>query len=157
MKPKIYIAAPLFSAAEKNFNKQLKAELSKWYEIYLPQDDGMLIVDLIKTGVSFESASKMVFDADINAIDESDVLLMILDGRTVDEGASVELGYAYSKHKLCVGLSTDPRSLLTYGHNPMITGCLATTVHSVEEFNNYMFNKLGVAVKYASCSHFMCI
>lgn len=60
-------------------------------------------------------------------------MLIILDGRTVDEGAAMELGVAFSKGKTCIGYSTDPRTLLPNGQNPMISCCLATTVHSVNE------------------------
>ncbi|MDR3543678.1 MAG: nucleoside 2-deoxyribosyltransferase [Desulfosporosinus sp.] len=138
MNRKIYLAAPLFSEAEKNFNVQLKQTLSSHFNVYLPQEDGMLIVDLVKSGVSFSKASQMVFDADIRAINDSDILLIVLDGRTVDEGAAMELGYAFSKGKQCIGYSTDPRCLLPDGQNPMISCCLDTTVHNVQELFDYM-------------------
>jgi hypothetical protein len=55
---------------------------------------------------------------------EADALLLILDGRTVDEGAAFELGIAYWRGKRCVGLQTDPRRLLPMGNNPMIACAL---------------------------------
>jgi len=121
MKNKIYLAAPLFSEAEKTFNKQLKQKLLIDFDVYLPQEDGMLIVDLVKEGISFFHASRMIFNTDISAINDSDILLIVLDGRAVDEGAAVELGFAYSKGKRCIGYSTDPRCLLPDGQNPMIS------------------------------------
>lgn len=99
----------------------------------------MLIVDLVERGISFQEASQRVFDADIGAINESDITLIILDGRTVDEGASVELGYAFSKKKRCFGYSTDPRCILPFGQNPMITCCLEATFHNIENFLDYLF------------------
>ena len=144
MKPKLYFAAPLFSEAEKSFNKKMKQTLSFDFDVYLPQEDGMLIVDLTKKGVSFARSSKMIFDADIDAINGSDILLIVLDGRTIDEGAAMELGFAYSKGKRCIGYSTDPRCLLPQGQNPMITGCLEKIVHSVEELYEYFFEHRGV-------------
>lgn len=146
MKRKIYLAAPLFSEAEKAFNFQLKQQLVSDFEIYLPQEDGMLIVDLVKRGVTFSQASHMVFQADIKAINSADILLIVLDGRTVDEGAAMELGFAYSKGKRCIGYSTDPRSLLPDGQNPMISGGLETTVHSVQELRDYIFQLQGVEI-----------
>jgi len=131
-KKKIYIAAPLFSEAEKRFNKLLKAELLPYFDVYLPQEDGMLIVDLVKIGISFKKASRIIFDADVHAINNADILLIVLDGRTVDEGAAMELGYAFSRGKRCIGFSTDPRTLLPEGQNPMIDGCLEITVHSID-------------------------
>jgi len=154
MKHKIYLAAPLFSEAEKTFNKKLKYELSNDFDVYLPQEDGMLVVDLVSNGVSFISASQMVFEADIQAINECDILLIVLDGRTVDEGAAMELGYAFGEGKRCIGYSTDPRSLLPKGQNPMLMGCLETIVHSAQELHNYLFQLYEVT--YESCSYIVC-
>jgi nucleoside 2-deoxyribosyltransferase len=153
MKNKIYVAAPLFSEAEKTFNKQLKQRLLLDFDVYLPQEDGMLIVDLIKKGISFADASSMVFKADVRAIISSDFLLIVLDGRTVDEGAAMELGFAYSNGKRCIGYSTDPRSLLPDGQNPMIMGCLETTVHSIEELREYIFKPQEVIICESFLSH----
>lgn len=65
-------------------------------------------------------AAREVFKIDTAAIDSCDLLLIILDGRTIDEGAAFELGYAHAKGKRCFGLQTDVRRLLSFGNNPMI-------------------------------------
>lgn len=117
---KIYVASPLFNSAEQEFNQKIKRTLSKHFDVFLPQEDGGLIVDLIKDGLSPEVAAHEVFKIDTGAIDSCDLLLIILDGRTIDEGAAFELGYAHAKGKLCFGLQTDIRRLLSFGNNPMI-------------------------------------
>ncbi len=68
IKSKLYVAGPLFSEAEKRFNKQLKNELSAHFDVYLPQEDGLLVEDMVKNGVPFLLASQKVFYTDINAI-----------------------------------------------------------------------------------------
>jgi nucleoside 2-deoxyribosyltransferase len=55
-----------------------------------------------------------------------------MDGRVIDEGASFELGYAYSRGKVCIGLKTDVRRLLAIGDNPMIECALRAVFGSVE-------------------------
>lgn len=120
MKPRIYIAGPLFSAAEREFNSRLKELLSPYFSVYLPQEDGGLLVDMVAEGVPVEEATKRVFLMDVDAIEGCDVVLIVLDGRTVDEGAAFELGFAFARAKACFGLRTDPRQLLTTGNNPMI-------------------------------------
>jgi hypothetical protein len=50
--------------------------------------------------------------------------LAVLDGRAIDEGVAVEIGYAYGKNIPCFGLQTDPRRLLPVGNNPMIANVL---------------------------------
>ena len=120
----LYFAAPLFSAAELSFNLKLTAQLEQFLDVYLPQRDGGKLVDLVVKKVPVEEAYKSIFDRDMEALNEADALLMVLDGRTVDEGAAFELGIAYSRGKPCIGLQTDPRRLLPMGNNPMIACAL---------------------------------
>ena len=128
-----YLAGPLFSSSEKNFNSNLKRLLSPFVKIYLPQEDGLLLAEVVKTGMPPEEAKRKIFSGDINAIDECDIFIAILDGRTIDEGVCFELGYAYSKKKICVALKTDPRQLLQTGDNPMIEGALHKIFETEEE------------------------
>jgi nucleoside 2-deoxyribosyltransferase len=119
-RPLVYFAAPLFSEAELAYNIELTALLEEHVDVYLPQRDGGKLVDLIAKGVQREAAFKSIYDRDIHALNESDALFLLLDGRTIDEGAAFELGFAVALGKHCVGLQTDPRRLLPHGNNPMI-------------------------------------
>ncbi len=129
---RLYLAGPLFSAAEREFNKNLKSMLSPFFSVYLPQEDGGLMVEMIEKGMHPQRAAQCVFTMDVNAIDECDVLLIILDGRAVDEGASFELGFAFARGKECFGLRTDPRQLLATGNNPMIESPLRHIFEDVD-------------------------
>ena len=132
MRKKLYLAAPLFSESEKQYNRYLKDILQPYFDVYLPQEDGKLLVDLVKNGMNADEAEKIVFCNDVDAIAESDVLLILLDGRAVDEGAAFELGYAYSLGKQCIGLQTDPRRLLLTGNNPMLKCAMTSVFESTE-------------------------
>lgn len=132
IKYRIYLAGPLFSLAERNFNHNLKKLLVPYFDVYLPQEDGGLIINMIKAGLPPKLASQKVFDIDIRAMNECDVFLIILDGRSVDEGAAFELGFAYANGKPCYGLKTDFRQLLATGNNPMIDGPLKRIFDSIE-------------------------
>lgn len=129
----LYVAAPLFSAAERAFNEKLKAALTPVLNVFLPQQDGMLIVDLLRTGASFDEAARAVFACDVNAVSKSDGLLIVLDGRAVDEGAAFELGLAYALKKTCVALQTDPRRLFAIGNSPMMTGAVSAVLTDLDE------------------------
>jgi len=132
IRSRLYIAGPLFSEAEKVFNKKLKTLLQPYFEVYLPQEDGGLMVEMIKDGMPQELATKRVFSTDIEAMEKCSFFLIILDGRSVDEGAAFELGFAFSKGKPCYGLKTDPRQLLPYGNNPMISCSIKEIFSSVQ-------------------------
>jgi nucleoside 2-deoxyribosyltransferase len=136
-KQRLYLAGPLFSAAEKSFNAVLASELGKYISVYLPQRDGGLVVDLVATGRSVVDANWEVFSRDIDEIERCDFLLVVLDGRAVDEGAAFELGVAFSKGKICIGLQTDPRRLLPQGNNPMLDGALTAVFSRVDELLTY--------------------
>ena len=132
-KPLVYLAAPLFSDAEKRYNEEVAKELGNYFTIYLPQRDGGLMVDLIKRGHSAAQAGKVVFDMDTRAIQMSSAVIAILDGRVIDEGVALELGYAYALGKPCYGFQTDPRRLLPSGNNPMVMGVLREIAHTIQE------------------------
>jgi phosphoribosylglycinamide formyltransferase 1 len=140
----IYVAAPLFSAAERDFNLQVKTALVSCVDVFLPQTDGQLFVQLIDVGTPIPVAKHQVFVRDLEAIRSADALIIVLDGRVIDEGASFELGYAYALGKLCVGLRTDPRQLLPVGNNPMIECALSKTVATLSELSVWAAEFAGV-------------
>lgn len=117
---KVYIAGPLFSHAERSFNADLKRKLAPYFDVYLPQEDGGLLTECIREGMDVRQAMREIYRIDIHAVRTTDIVLIILDGRTVDEGASYELGFGKAIGKLCYGLQTDVRRLLPMGNNPMI-------------------------------------
>jgi len=78
------------------------------------------MTNLIAEGYSIYEARNLVFKRDIEAIVNSDILIAVLDGRTIDEGVAFELGYANALGKPCFGLKTDDRTMLPSGDNPMI-------------------------------------
>ena len=122
--PRVYLAGPLFSEAERTFNVRVTELLEEFTEVYLPERDGELMTDLIDTGVPSDVAASRVFRRDMDAIRQADYLIAILDGRAIDEGVAFELGVALSHSKRCIGLQTDCRRLAAWGNNPMITGAL---------------------------------
>lgn len=131
--PSLYFAGPLFSAGERSYNTFLKQQISEYFDVYLPQEDGVLMPDLLDSGMSAGDATGVVFLNDMNAIKRAEVVLILLDGRAVDEGAAFELGIAFALGKRCVGLQTDFRRLAPFGNNPMLTGALSCVFGSVDE------------------------
>ena len=132
-RPRAYLAAPLFNDIEREFNVRVESLLSPFIDVFLPQRDGGLLTKLVAEGMSLNSAKKYVFKKDVDAIASSDLVIAVLDGRTVDEGVAFELGYGYALGKLCVGLKTDDRTLLITGDNPMVTESCHRILSSVDE------------------------
>lgn len=83
--------------------------------------------------MSKDEAYRFVFANDLEALSLVDALVIVLDGRTIDEGAVFELGVAYSANKVCIGYQTDSRRLHPLGNNPMIECALQACVSSQTE------------------------
>ena len=131
-RPRVYLAAPLFSDAERTFNARVTELLEEIAEVYLPQRDGGLMSEMIASGTSADVAALHVFRRDIDAIRHADMIIAILDGRAIDEGVALELGVAFALEKRSVGLQTDSRRLAALGNNPMISGALERVFVSVD-------------------------
>lgn len=63
-----------------------------------------------------EEWARKVFEADIKAIQECDIFVMITTGRESTAGTNWENGYAYAlnKHIVAIQITNKPTSLMTY-------------------------------------------
>jgi nucleoside 2-deoxyribosyltransferase len=96
---RIYLAGPLFSIAERNFNNELTSLLrDKGYEVWLPQEFEQMTM-----------TPKQIFVKDVEGIDWADVVVANMDGPDPDSGTCWECGYAYCK-KPVVLFRTDYRA-----------------------------------------------
>ena len=121
----IYIAGPLFSESEREFNVKLERFLSDLgHETFLPQRDGHELATLKDTEMDWTEAADRIFKVDTAALDRCEAVVFVMDGRVPDEGACMEIGYAFARGKECIGLKTDSRALMDGIDNPMITGAL---------------------------------
>jgi nucleoside 2-deoxyribosyltransferase len=105
---KIYLAGPLFTVAERDFNARLAATLRHAkHEVFVPQE----MEQRAKT-------AREVFEGDVAAIDGSDVVLANMDGPDPDSGTCWECGYAYARRKTIMLFRTDFRSAEDLGMAP---------------------------------------
>ena len=82
-----------------------------------------------------------MFEKDLDAMNDSDVFLFLLDGRVPDEGACVALGYYYSSGKPAIGLKTDSRTLCQGLDNLMIRMALDRICVNTDELLEYLKDK----------------
>lgn len=120
----IYVAGPLFSLAEREFNQRLSDLISEGVEgatVILPQAE-------TKRLLKESDPCAHIFDFCVRTIDRADVMIAILEGPDVDAGTSFEIGYAFSRNKPIIGVRTDPRQLEDKGVNLMISRSMHTMV-----------------------------
>lgn len=141
---KWYLAGPLFSVAERQFNSELAATLRVYgLEIFLPQDNEPR-----------ELTARNIFEADVAGINWADGVIGIMDGPDPDSGTSWEIGYAYANKKPIILLRTDFRGVGEAGlapYNLMLTE--SATVHielpaikitSISEIARDIYRMIGV-------------
>jgi len=101
---RIYLAAPLFSESELNYNDYLYRKITDLgYDVYAPQKN-TAINDKSKSADSID-----IFNGDTDMLDRSDILVAVLDGAIIDPGVAAEIGYMAAKGKTIYGLFTDSR------------------------------------------------
>jgi nucleoside 2-deoxyribosyltransferase len=96
---KIYLAGPLFTVAEQDFNAALARFLeSQGFEVWLPQEHEPR-----------RKTARAIFQMDVEAIDGADLVVACMDGPDPDSGTAWECGYAFAKGKPIVCFRTDFR------------------------------------------------
>lgn len=103
-KYRIYLAAPLFSEAERSYNAVIADLLrSHYYEVYLPQAAGD------DHAVRDKKEHAQIYNRNRKAIREADIMVAIIDGADADSGTAWEMGYAAALKKPVIAIRTDFR------------------------------------------------
>jgi len=126
----IYLAGPLFSRAELEYNLKLKdLLLNNGFSVFLPQEDAE------DSALERESQNQeYIFMKCVEGVDTSDLVVAVLDGVDVDSGGTAwEIGYAYAKGKPVIGLRTDFRELADGIVNLMVEMSIASLARDEEE------------------------
>ena len=127
-KNKVYIAGPLFSQAERDFNLQI-AEICKeaLFDVFLPQRDAPVLGML---------NARDVFGAEMHANEDADLIVANLDGVDVDSGTAWEIGYAVARGKSIIGIRTDWRTFSPHERVNLMIEESAFIVKTLTELRN---------------------
>ena len=100
----VYVAGPLFNAAERAAAEGVEAICRRaGFRTFLPHRDAGLLGQQGKTPAQ-------VFRADVAGLARADLVVAILNGPTVDTGTAWEIGYAFAKGKTVIGYLDDLRA-----------------------------------------------
>jgi nucleoside 2-deoxyribosyltransferase len=104
---KIYLAGPLFTTAEREFNDRLARELRQCgHEVWLPQESEQRTM-----------TPRQIFATDVEGIDWAEAVVANMDGPDPDSGTSWECGYAYRKKPIVI-FRTDFRAAAEHADAP---------------------------------------
>ena len=96
---RIYLAGPLFTTPEREWNVGLAARLrAGGHEVFVPQENP-----------AAERTGRAIFVKDLEGLDGADTVVAIMDGADPDSGTCWECGYAYAKGKTVVLFRSDFR------------------------------------------------
>ncbi len=127
-KYRVYLAAPLFSAGERAFNKIIADRLSSlFYSVHLPQD---LDDDASAREMERESA---IYHKNLEALKNADIVVGIIDGADADSGTAWEMGYASALGKRIIALRTDFRRFSEREDVNLMLESDAEICHSADE------------------------
>ncbi|HIC56447.1 MAG TPA: TIR domain-containing protein [Acidobacteria bacterium] len=100
----LYFAAPLFTHAERRWNRELARALKRdGHLVWLPQD---------KVEISCQTdvpSASSIFENALTGIRQADVVLAIIDGADPDSGTAFECGYAHALGTPILTVRTDFR------------------------------------------------
>lgn len=125
---RIYLAAPLFSRAEKQYNISLFEELSAhFFDVYLPQEVGD------DTHHRDMKAHQDIFNRHLAALGNTDIVVAVIDGADADSGTAWEMGYAYAHAIPIIAIRTDFRMAGHHEHVNLMLEQSARVVRSTED------------------------
>jgi nucleoside 2-deoxyribosyltransferase/predicted secreted protein len=125
---RVYLAAPLFSEAERVFNASVARLLrTHLFETHLPQEAG----DDSDTRDIQEQ--KRLFLYNKTELEGSDFVVSIIDGADADSGTAWEMGYAFALGKPVIALRTDFRRVGHHEHVNLMLEQSAKVVSSTED------------------------
>jgi nucleoside 2-deoxyribosyltransferase len=125
---RLYLAAPLFTEAERAFNLVLAQALeAEGHQVYLPQRD--------THSTQAPDRTTTMFYANLAALRKADAVVAVCDGSQVDDGTAWEIGYAYGKNIQILGLRTDTRIVQRADEpiNLMILESLSELLPTIEQ------------------------
>ena len=100
---KVYIAGPLFDDHERDYLEKIATSLEEiGYQTFLPHRDAGLV-----EGEFTEIKKSEIFDTDMNALNDADIVVALLTGRDVDSGTAAEVGIAYTQGKKLIGINAN--------------------------------------------------
>jgi nucleoside 2-deoxyribosyltransferase len=141
----IYLAAPLFSDAERGWNASLADRLRRdlsMATVLLPQEFCRAHEAATSAGSGTGRAGRPDFSAIFadcrRFLDQADYVVAVLDGPDPDSGTAWEMGYAHARGKIIIGLRTDWRPAEDGAANCMLRRSCAAVCGNVDDLVRHL-------------------
>ena len=137
-----YLAGPLFSIAEREFNKTFSHHVQSrvpGLRIILPQVDA-------EPEAEVNNFAAKVYQNCLTLLNKADVVIAILEGSDADSGTCIEMGYAVAKGIPIIGVRTDFRASQDRGVNRMVSQACTELVSTTTESIEYLADTVSAAI-----------
>lgn len=125
---RIYLAAPLFSSAEKEYNSRLARLLEDHlFDVFLPQDAGDDISH------RDQETHRRIYARNLEELEKADIIVAVIDGADADSGTAWEMGYACCRGIPVIAIRTDFRMAGPNEHVNLMLEQSARLVRSTDE------------------------
>jgi len=125
---RVYLAAPLFTEAEREYNARIAALLrSHFFEVFVPQEAGD------DSHTREHDRQEAIYSSNMNALEAADVVVGIIDGADADSGTAWEMGYATARQKPVIALRTDFRKVGVNEHVNLMLEQSARVVNTMDQ------------------------
>jgi nucleoside 2-deoxyribosyltransferase len=130
----IYLAAPLFTKGEQDFNLSIYEYLTaNGYQVFLPQQECK------------KAEGEDIYKTCLSGLKSAAVVVAIVDGADADSGTCWECGYAVSQEIPVIAVRTDFRvSGDTKGFNAMIYYSAAKIIDGSDRFLEEIVSELKI-------------
>lgn len=134
---KIYIAGPLFNVHEKKYLEEIAEVLEgNGYDCFLPHRDQTGIdPEELKNNDMSQSTKDIIFQTDVQALNESDLVVALVTGQDIDSGTASEIGYMYAKNKPVIALTAEERRYRNLFTARMFSSTVQNIGDLLEEIN----------------------
>lgn len=138
---KIYIAGPLFNVHEKKYLEEIAEVLEGAdFECFLPHRDQTGIdPEELKNNEMSQATKDIIFQTDIEALKEADLIVALVTGQDIDSGTASEIGFMYANNKPVIAITAEERryrNLFTAGMFTKTVINVQEVLSSVEQFNS---------------------
>ena len=126
---KIYIAGPLFNVHEKKYLEEIAEVLGgNGYGCFLPHRDQTGIdPEELKNNDMSQSTKDIIFQTDVQALNESDLVVALVTGQDIDSGTASEIGYMYANNKPVIAITAEERRY----RNLFTAGMFSSTINNI--------------------------
>ena len=144
----VYLAGPLFTTAEREFNEKLARliESKTDLKVVLPQQRASEI--LARNG-----SLQDIYTDCVSQAKSADLIIAIVEGSDADSGTCIEMGIAYAAGKPIIGVRSDFRASEDRGLNLMVSNICTALIWDTFVNTEQLADRIVLSIQQINGNH----